>query len=107
MRRLQLPAALFFGLSFSIWLGRAELHTDDAGILVGLIGTGGFLVAMVEPRRPWIWGLILPAGVILVNVWRVGHGGLPQVLGIAAFTIAIASAAAYAGAFVRRQFSHV
>jgi hypothetical protein len=103
MRRFEVTAAWFFSLTLSAWLGRAEQHTDDTGILVGLIGIGGFLLAMIEPRRPWIWGLIVPAGIILVNLWKLNDGGAGTVVGIAAFTIAIACAGAYLGAFIRRQ----
>jgi hypothetical protein len=102
MKRLQMAAALFFAATFSAWLGRAEMHTDDTGILVGLIGIGGFVLAMIEPRRPWIWGVIVPSGIIVVNIWRHAEGG-GSVMAIAAFTIAIGCAGAYAGAFVRRH----
>ena len=103
MKRFQLFAALFFALSFSAWLGRADLQTDDTGIMVGLIGTGGFLPAMVEPRRPWMWGLIAPAGVMLAEVWLLKSGGVGRLLGIAVFTIAVACVGAYVGAFIRRS----
>jgi hypothetical protein len=101
MRLFQLLACVFFAVAFSAWLARAEMHTDDTGILAGLIAIGGFVLSMIEPRRPWMWGLIVPAGIIAVNVWRHSEnwGGL---LGIAAFTIAIACAGAYVGAFIRR-----
>jgi hypothetical protein len=101
MKQFRLVAAWFFALAFSAWLGRAEMHTDDTGILVGLIGIGGFLLSIVEPRRPWMWGVILPSGIIFVNVWRhsITVGGL---FAIAGFTIAIGCAGAYAGALVRR-----
>ena len=99
MKAFHTVAAAFFAVALSIWLGRADLHTDDTGILVGLIGLGGVLLAMVEPRRPWIWGLVVPSGVIAVEVWRAQGLG---VLAIAALTIAIASAGAYFGALVRR-----
>jgi hypothetical protein len=101
MKHLQTTAAWFFGLSLSAWLGRVDLHTDDTGILLGLIGLGGFSLAVVEAKRPWTWGVIVPAGVILVEIWRgVEHPG--SVLAIAAVTIAIASLGAYLGSFVRR-----
>src|SRR3974390_2288246 len=112
MKRIQLPAAVFFALTFSAWLGRADLHTDDTGILVGLIGLGGFLLSMVEPRRPWMWGLIVPAGIIGVEVWNYafgnrnpnvgGFGGLCAIAGLA---IAVASLGSYAGSFIRRSVS--
>jgi hypothetical protein len=100
MKRFQLIAAAFFGLTFSAWLGRVELHTDDTGILVGLIGLGSFLLAMVEPRRPWIWGIVVPAGIIAVEVWN-HHGEL----GVAAFTIAIATIGSYLGALIRGRIA--
>jgi hypothetical protein len=95
MKRFQLAAAILVAVSFSAWLGRAELHTDDTGILAGLIGIGGFVLAMAEPRRPWVWGLLVPAGIIAVE----------RQVAIAAFTIAVASGAAYFGAFLRRRVS--
>ena len=109
MQRFQTLAAAFFAFALSLWLGRADLHTDDTGILVGLIGCGGLLLATVEPRRPWIWGLTVPAGVILVEIWNFVYGasnpqtgGVPGLFAIAALTIAVASTGAYLGAFVRR-----
>ena len=110
MKLFRTFATIFFALTFSAWLGRAELHTDDTGILVGLIGMGGFLLAMVEPRHPWIWGVIVPAGVILVEVWNHWHAktnGAGDVLGIAAFTLTIACIGSYIGAFIRRRIAPV
>ena len=100
MKQFQMISAAFFAMALSAWLGRVELHTDDTGILVGLLALGSLLAAMVEPRRPWIWGIVAPAGIIAVNAWN--HHG---VLGIAAFTIAVATAASYLGAFVRGRVS--
>ena len=103
MKQFQMFACIFFALTFSAWLGRAEMQTDDTGILVGLIGLGGFFLSLVEPRRPWMWGIIVPAGIVVVNLWRHSQ----SVLGIAAFTIAIGIAAAYAGALIRRSTASV
>ena len=98
MGRFKTFAAFFFALSLSVWLGRADLHTDDTGILVGLIGCGALLVALVEPRRPWIWGLLVPAGVISVELWNNRGWG---VLLIAAVTITVATAGSYLGVLWR------
>jgi len=110
MKRFELAAALFFAVTFSAWLGRAERHTDDMGILVGLIGMGGFLLSMVEPRRPWVWGFMVPAGVILVEFWNYLYGtrnpstgGVPGLIAIAALTITVASMGAWFGALIRRS----
>lgn len=104
MRYFSFLAALFFSIALSAWLGRAALHTDDTGILVGLIGTGAFLVGMVEPRHPWMWGLIVPTGIVIAEAWsrKAGIGG---VYAIAAFTLAVAATGAYIGSFLRRLFS--
>ena len=83
---LYLLAALF-----SAWLGRVELHTDDTGIEVGLMVIGAFLLGVCAPRRPWVWGLIVPFGIIAVA----------RDPGVAAFTIGVATAAAYLGALIR------
>jgi len=105
MKHFQAFATLFFAVAFSAWLGRADLHTDDTGILVGLIAVGGFVLAMLEPARPWIWGLIVPAGIIGVECVRYkGGAGLAAIAGL---TIGVACAAAYFGAFLRvRMGSH-
>ncbi len=100
MKLSQCLSACVLALALSAWLGRAELHTDDTGILVGLIGIGAFLLAILEPRLPWVWGLIVPFGIIAVNIWKQSALSL---LGIAAFTIGIGCAGAYAGAFIRRS----
>jgi len=107
-----MAAALFFAINLSVWLGRVEQHTDDTGVLIGLIALGGFLTAMVAPRRPWVWGLIVPAGVILVEVWNQVYGnrnpnggGAGGLAAIAALTIAVASTGSYVGAFIRRHAS--
>jgi hypothetical protein len=98
MTRFRPAAAWSLAIAFSAWLGRAELHTDDTGILAGLIGIGAFLSGVIEPRRAWIWGIVVPCGIIAVNAW---HHSVAW-LGIAAFTLAIGCAGAYAGALIRR-----
>jgi len=102
MKRFQLAAAWFFAVTLAVWLARAEMHTDDTGILVGLIVIGGFVLALFEPRRPWMWGVIVPSGIIAANLWRHVQS-VGSVLGIAGVTIAAGCAGAYAGAFVRSR----
>jgi hypothetical protein len=100
--KLRLSGCVFFGLTFAAWLGRAEMRTDDTGILVGLIAICAFLLSLLEPRRPWVWGVIVPSGIILVDVWRHKES-MGSLLAIAGFTIAIGCAGAYAGAFIRQH----
>jgi hypothetical protein len=86
-----------------LFLGRFELHTDDAGVLLGFLMLSGALVALLDPRRPWRWGLLLGAAIALADLWaaRVGPPwwNLPA---IGAVATAAAMAGAYATAFVRR-----
>lgn len=102
MKRFQMTAAFFFAVVFSVWLARAEMHTDDTGILVGLIGIGGFVLSLIEPRLPWMWGLIVPSGIIVSNAWRHSTS-IGSLFGIAGITIAVGCAGAYAGALLRRH----
>lgn len=104
MKHFQAFATLFLAVAFSAWLGRADLHTDDTGILVGLIAAGGFVLAILEPARPWMWGVIVPAGIIAVECLRYkGGAGIAAIIGL---TTGVACAAAYFGAFLRRMGSH-
>jgi hypothetical protein len=101
MRHFHLAATFFLAVTFSAWLARAEAHTDDTGVVVGLIAIGAFVLALIEPRRPWVWGLIVPAGIILGNIWR-HSGSVGSLLAIAGLTIAVGCGGAYAGALIRR-----
>ena len=86
-----------------LFLGRFELHTDDTGVLLGFLILSGALVALLDPRRPWLWGLLLGAAIVVADVWASRFGStwwnLPA---IGAVATAAAMAGAYTAALVRR-----
>jgi len=86
-----------------LFLARFELHTDDTGVLLGFLIVSGAIVALVDPRRPWLWGLLLGAAIVLADLSAARFGSpwwsLPA---IGAVATAAAMAGAYAAAMVRR-----
>jgi hypothetical protein len=85
------------------FLVRFELHTDDAGVLLGFLILSGALAALLDPRRPWRWGLLPGAAILLADLWA-GRVGPPwwNLPAIGAIATAAAMTGAYAAAFVRR-----
>ena len=86
-----------------LFLARFELHTDDTGVLLGFLILSGALVALVDPRRPWVWGLLLGGAIVVADLLAARFGSpwwsLPAVGAVAT---AAAMAGAYAVAMVRR-----
>jgi len=95
--------AWLLAAALCLFLGRFELHTDDAGVLLGFLILSGALVALLDPRRPWLWGLLLGAAIVSADLWS-GRAGSPwwSLPAVAALTTAAAMAGAYAAAFVRK-----
>jgi hypothetical protein len=69
---------------------------DDAGVSAGMLLISGGLFGAVEPRRPWLWGLLIGAGIPLLGILRSGNGAALLALGFAVV-------GAYAGALVRKS----
>ena len=103
MKTFRLFACWFFGCMLAVWLARVETRSDDTGIELGLVVAGAFLLSLVEPRLPWVWGVIVPSGIIGVNLWRHTDG----IWAIAGVTLAAGCAGAYIGALVRRTWISV
>jgi len=85
------------------FLGRFELRTDDAGVLLGFLIVSGAIVAFVDPRWPWRWGLLLGAAIVLADILAARFGppwwNLPA---IGAVATAAAMIGAYSAAMIRR-----
>ena len=85
--------AALLALAASAWLAYGNLHSDDQGIVVGLIGLAAFASAFLQPRAAWRWALIAGVGVPAGELWS---GGIRRdVFFIAALTLAVAFAGAY------------
>ncbi len=38
-----------------LFIGRAELHTDDAGVLIAVIAMSACVLALIRPVHVWRW----------------------------------------------------
>src|SRR5580658_1172948 len=101
---LTVPLAALLCLAAMLFMGYFELHTDDTGVEVAALGACAFLLGCLDPRRAWLWALLvaasIPAAELLFGKGGL-HGGLP---GVAAFVLAVAMIAGLTGAFARRMF---
>ena len=41
------------------FLAHYDLHTDDTGVEMLFLVVAGCILALVEPRQPWRWGLLV------------------------------------------------
>jgi hypothetical protein len=95
-------AAYLFSLAAGAFLGRFELHTDDAGVEVGLLLLATFALGWLHPRHAWQWavlvGLWIPAAQLLFRKPPVNASSLL----VAAFVLGVGLAGSYLGALVRQ-----
>lgn len=82
---------VFVGL-MSVWLYRVNLHTDDTGILAGLILIGSAVAAIILPRGWWPAALAIGAGVIASEFSRSGQTLNRQMILVSGFILALACA---------------
>jgi hypothetical protein len=92
--------SLLFSLAASAFVGYGDLHTDDTGIVAGLIALTSFVAALIQPRHAWRWAAIIAAGVPVAETWA--HGMRRDVFLIALVTSAFAFAGAYLAVLIRR-----
>ena len=85
------------------FMGYFELHTDDTGLEVVSLGVCAFFLGCLDPRRAWLWALLvgasIPGAELLFPAHQL-HGGL---LGISAFVLAVSLIAGLTGAFARKM----
>jgi hypothetical protein len=86
-----------------LFMGYFELHTDDTGVEVAALCVCAFLLGGLDPRRAWLWALLVAASIpgaeLLFGKGGL-HGGLP---GVAVFVLVVAVIAGLTGAFARRM----
>ena len=101
--QLTVPLACVLCVAAMLFMGYFELHTDDTGVEVGALCICAFLLGCLDPRRAWLWALLvgasIPGAELLFGKGKL-HGGLP---GVAAFVMAIALVAGLTGAFARKM----
>ena len=94
-------ARLVFGTAFmalsGAWLYRVNLHTDDSGILAGLILINSAVVAFIVPRRWWPVATLIGVCVVASEFHRSGETLGRQIALVAAFVMVISTLGAGAG----------
>lgn len=70
---------------------------DDTAVLVMLVLLASGLFGLLAPKRPWLWALLIGAGVPLAGIIRQG-----SFAGLVALVIALVGA--YMGTAVRKLF---
>src|SRR5208282_784022 len=102
--QLTVPLACLLCAAAMLFMGYFELHTDDTGVEVAALGVCAFFLGCLDPRRAWLWPLLvgasIPGAELLFGKGGI-HGGLP---GVAAVVLAISLIAGLTGAFARRMF---
>ncbi len=74
---LWLTAALGLGLLVA-WF---DLHTDDTGIIAGLLLVFGGLLGMGRPAGAWRWALALGVCIPVVEMLNLAFSAHPQSFG--------------------------
>jgi hypothetical protein len=103
--KLTTLAAYLSCVAAMIFLGRFELRTDDAGVVVLFILVITFILGWLHPRRAWLWpfaGWCVPAVHLF---WRTANSELnggSGILILTAFVTFIGFAGSYSGALLRK-----
>ncbi|HST79282.1 MAG TPA: hypothetical protein VLN58_12410 [Verrucomicrobiae bacterium] len=94
-------SGLLFVALMSIWLYRVNLHTDDTGILAGLILISSAVATSILPRGWWPVALAIGASVIASQTYRSGQTFDRHILLVAGFALSLTCAGIGAGLGLR------
>ena len=98
-------AAFVLGLAAAIFLGRSELHSDDAGVEVFFILLFTFILGCWYPKRAWLvslLGLSIPLAELLWGQPRPTLNHTSGLAMLAGFVAVIGVAGSYSGALMRK-----
>jgi len=99
MKHLLTPFTYLFSLAAMAFLARVELHSDDSGVIVGLVLAMTFTLGCLHPKRAWLWALTalcIPAAELL---W--GAASNYDMMLLAGFMTFIGLCGSFAGAYAR------
>lgn len=102
---LMAASAWLFGLLAAIYLGRLELHTDDAGIEVLFILVFTFILGCWYPKRAWLAPLVALSIPVAELIWGRPRAELNHAAGLAmlaGFVVAVGLAGSFAGVLIRK-----
>ena len=74
MRRLEWPLALLATLAAGAFLFRGNLHTDDTGIIAGLLLLSAAVLAFVFRQAGLLLGSLLGCSIVLSELWNLRAG---------------------------------
>jgi hypothetical protein len=100
------PISYVVALLFSVMLGYVDIHSDDVPPSLILNTVPPFFLAWAQPKRPWVWGLLIGAGVPIAHIlvyycgWKMSYRN--DIKGSFAALVP-ALLAAYAGAWVKNH----
>ena len=89
VKNLRIILGLVFVALAGAWLFRVSLHTDDAGILAGLIFLGSALAAVILPQGWWPFAFAIGSCVIASEFYRNGGAAGHNLAMVAAFILMI------------------
>jgi hypothetical protein len=92
-RRLIALAAVALVAGLAIGWNDSRPTWDDTGVTAGLLVVGGAVFGVLDPRRWWLWALLVGVGTPLFEV-----GGATGTASLAAFVFSGVGAAGGAGA---------
>ncbi|HTT61553.1 MAG TPA: hypothetical protein VLX58_05025 [Bryobacteraceae bacterium] len=100
-------AAYLLAAAAAAFLFRAELRTDDSGVLALCVIVAAFLPGWLHPRRAWQWALLTGPAIPAADLYRLiagagppsppGPGGFALLMG---FVIVLGLLGSYAGVLV-------
>ncbi|HWC98985.1 MAG TPA: hypothetical protein VG456_19630 [Candidatus Sulfopaludibacter sp.] len=103
--KLQTIAAYVLLVAADAFLMSAELHTDDSGILAGMVVLTALFLGCLHPQRAWQWGLLvgpsLPLSDLLFGTPMKPRDAMLLVL----FLSAIGMIGAYGGVLIRKTLA--
>jgi hypothetical protein len=100
-RRIRDAVLLLIAISIGVGIAWVDSrpHWDDTGITAASLLLSAGALGMIEPRRPWRWGLAIGAWIPLH--WMAGTRTASVMAG-ACVVLAIPLVGAWAGAAIRR-----
>jgi hypothetical protein len=103
--KVQTVAAYAILVGADAFLMRAELHTDDDGIMAGLVLLTALVLGSLHPRRAWQWALLAGPCIPLSDV-LLGKGmALRDAVLLTAFLAALGLIGTYVGVAIRKALT--
>ncbi len=106
---LRTTASWLVAAVLCLFLARYDLRTDDTGVELVFLIMAGAILALIDPRRPWRWGLLLGGTIVAAEIYNRIFGVPRSSLGgwwgyalVGLVTITAGSIGAFAAAGVRR-----